>query len=170
MPTPFGSYVVKDALLIAALNAAINAAYTWYLWRHAEPLRLFGPGGIAVDLATTPVVIALLSALLGTAVARRKLGDGRVAVGPGTHAPGVLRLLPRGVIARSVTLAAAAVVLLALPLLGLLPSWGDGALTLGAAVGTKVAITVAMSLLIVPVVIWAALADAQRLGGRALPT
>lgn len=167
MPTLFGSYVVKDALLIAALNAAINAAYTWYLWRHAEPLRLFGPGGIAVDLATTPVVIALLSTLLGTTVARRKLEDGRVAVRPGICAPSVLHRLPQSVIARSATLAAAAVVLLALPLLGLLPSWGDGAMTLGAAVGTKVAITVAMSLLIVPVVIWAALADAQHPRGCA---
>ncbi len=76
MPTPFRSYVVKDALLIAAMNAAINAAYTWSLWRHATPLRLLGPEGIATDLATTPVVIALLSALLGTAVARRKLAGG----------------------------------------------------------------------------------------------
>ncbi len=93
MPTPFRSYLARDALLAAA-NAAINAACTWYLWRHDKPLRLLGPDVVVADLATTPMVIALLSALLGTATARRKLGDGgspsaraRALRGPCTGCP-----------------------------------------------------------------------------------
>ena len=162
MPIPFRTYLAREAALVATFNASVNAAYTGYLWRSAEPLRLLGPDGVALDLAATPVVIAVLSTLLGTAVVRRKIRDGRIAVEPGTRAPWLLRRLPGSIPGRAAAAALGAAVLLALPLLIVLPALGDGALTLAGAVGTKVAITVVLSLLIVPTLTLAALADVQR--------
>ncbi len=55
------------------------------------------------------------------------------------------------------------------PLLGLLPTRRGRSLALGGAVGAKVLLAVALSLLVVPVLTWAALADTQRAVGRPPP-
>lgn len=164
MPIPFRFYVAREAMLITAFNATINAGYTWWLWRHLDVVPLRGDGGVALDLALTPVVIAVLSTLLGTAALRRKIADGRIAVEPGTRAHPRLGHLPRGLMPRAAIVAILAGLLLALPLWAVLPALGDGALTPLDASGTKVLLTVALSLLIVPTLTWAVLADAQRQG------
>lgn len=161
MSTPFKRYVVKDAVGIAILNSVMNAAYTAYLWWGQAPVALYGEHRVALDLANTPMVIALLSTLLGTAASRAKLLDGRVAVGD-AQAPEWMRWLPNGVVLRALVLAALAGVMLAMPLWGALCASGVTALPLWGAVGLKVLITVVMTLLIVPVVIFASLADAKK--------
>lgn len=166
MPVPFRTYVAREAIVIAAFNAAVNAAYTWYLWRSIEPLRLFGPNGIMLDLALTPVVIAVLCTLLGTSMARRKILDGRVAVGPRPAGRGILSHLPQGLIPRAAVAATGAAALLGLPLLALIQATGDGTLTLAGAVAIKVLITIPATLAIVPAVLGAALADAERAARR----
>lgn len=162
MAGSFKTYVIREAVLITAFNASINAAYTWWLWSSLDPVPLMGQGGIALDLAITPVVIAVLSTLIGTGLARRKLAQGQVRAAPGTHAHPLLHRLPRGVVARTVLAAGLTGLLLALPLGLLLPLGGDGLLTPFEASGTKVLITVALSLLLVPLVPMAALADVHR--------
>lgn len=168
MPTPFSTYLLREAILIATANAAINAAYTGWLWRSLDPVPLTGEGGVVLDLALTPVVIAVLSVLIGTGLARRKLASGRVAVG---KLPVFLLLhrLPQGVAARAAVAAGVTGVLFALPFWFLLPLGGDGLLTPFEASGTKVVITLALSLLIVPIVTMAALADMQRNTGSEAP-
>lgn len=168
MSTPFHTYLLRETLLIATLNAAINAAYTWWLWRSLDPVPLTGKGGIVLDLALTPVVIAVLSVLIGTGLARRKLASGHVVVA-GSPASSLLHRFPRSVVARAGVAASVTGLLLALPLWFVLPLGGDGLLTLFGASGTKVFITVAFSLLIVPVVTLAALADVQRSMGSGAP-
>ncbi len=160
MPTPFKTHVAKDATVIAALNAVMNAGYTFYSWQGHAPLPLFDDLRVAVDLAGTPAVIALLSTLLGTAATRAKLADGRVDVS-GVHAPLLFRLLPRGIVLRALVLAALATGLLVMPLWLTLVASGVTAVSVATAVGLKVAITVVMTLLIVPLVITACLADVQ---------
>ena len=167
MPTPFSTYLLREAILIATFNAAINAAYTGWLWGSLDPVPLTGPGGVALDLALTPVVIAVLSVLIGTGFARRRLTSGRVAAR--THPHPLLHHLPRGLAARAVVAAGLTYLLLALPLWFLLPLAGDGLLTPLGASGTKVVITLALSLLIVPIVTMAALADVQRSTGSEAP-
>lgn len=160
MPVSFKTYLLREAILIATMNAAINAAYTWWLWRKLDPVPLAGKGGVALDLALTPVVIASLSVLIGTGMARRKLASGRVAAA-GSRSHPVFRRLPQALAARAAVAAGLTGILLALPLWFLLPLAGDGLLTRFAASGTKVVITLALSLLIVPVVTMAALSDVQ---------
>lgn len=161
MTIPFKTFVAVEAIGIAAMNAGINALYTWCLWRSRGPLPIQGVGGIAFDLASTPIWIAMLSTLLGTVMIRAKLRDGRVVV-PAMRAPLVLDTLPAGVFARALVLGATAATVLGLPLWWALDASGFDEITLIAAVLTKVAITVPLSLAVVPLVILAGLADVQR--------
>ena len=162
MSTPFMHFLARNALGLAAFNAAMNAAYTAYTWRGQELLFLFDHRAVALDLANTPVVIALLCTLMGTAAVRRKLADGRIdtadAPAPGPlHA--LLQRLPRRIVTRSLVLALLAAVGLALPIWLALDLSGAIALPVGQAVFLKVAITIAMTLCIAPIVNLAAWGD-----------
>ena len=161
MTMSFNRFVATEAFSVAALNAGINASYTWWLWRTPDVLTFRGEGAIAFDLASTPVWIAMLSTLFGTASARRKLREGRVSSSE-VQLASLLRVLPQGTPSRATALAIAAAALLSLPLWAILQIVAPEVLSLGAAVLTKVGITVLMSLVIVPLVILAALGDVGR--------
>jgi hypothetical protein len=161
MPVPFHRFVAGQALGIAALNCAMNAGYTWALWRPDDALPLFGEGGVAFDLASTPVWIAVLSTLLGSAAVRRQLRSGQVTP-PAASAPSILAGLPTSIALRAVALGAVAAISLMLPIWLLFQASGLETLSLQAAVLTKVALTAPLTVLIVPLVILAALADVQR--------
>ncbi len=161
MAISFNRFVVTQAVVIAAFNAGINASYTWWLWNPRDALPLSGAGNIGIDLAITPVVIAMLSALLGTVFIRQKLRDGRVAA-PAVALPAAFYAAPYGLVQRTVVFGLVAAVMLSMPLWMMLQASGIDTLPLADAVLTKVAITMMMSLLIVPLIILAALADVQR--------
>lgn len=162
MPISYSRFVAREAAAVAALNAGINASYTAFLWRSLDPLTLFGANGVATDLATTPMFIAFLSTIFGTAAVRKKLSGRHVTVGKRDRAPALFQLFPSAILGRAGVLAIACGVLLAAPLWSFLLVLGDATLTLGQAVGVKVAITVLLSLVIVPIVVTAGLADVQR--------
>ncbi|MGV6876569.1 hypothetical protein ACUSIJ_28365 [Pseudochelatococcus sp. B33] len=161
MAISFGRFVATHAIIIAAFNAGINASYTWWLWSPRDTLPLSGADNIGIDLVATPAVIAVLSALLGTVFIRQKLRDGRVAM-PGMTLPAAFHAAPYGLLARTAAFGLVAAVMLSLPLWTMLQASGIHALLLAEALLSKVAITVVFSLLIVPLVILAALADVQR--------
>lgn len=167
MSVSFNRFVVTQALGIAGMNAAINASYTWALWRGLQPLTLFGENAIAFDLASTPVWIAVLSTLLGTASIRTKLRDGRVAL-PTMRAPSVFQLLPDNIVLRSAVLGGLAAAFLGMLLHLVLQASAVDTLSLAAAIGLKVVITVGLSFLLVPLVILAGLADVQQLSARSV--
>ncbi len=162
MSTRFRQFVLTQALGIAAVNAVINASYTFWLWAGPQPLTLFGAKGVAFDLASTPTWIAVLSTLLGTASIRQKLLDGRV-VAPMMPVHALFDMVPRGIVLRAAILGASAVALLSLPMWVLLQASGMGSVDLGAAIGMKVALTVPFTFLIVPLVILMGLGDVQRM-------
>ena len=168
MPVSFNRFVATQATAIAAFNAVINASLAWWLWGPRATLPLGGVGNIGVDLAATPAVIAVLSVPLGTHFIRQKLRDGRVAA-PRSAVPGVFHAAPYGLIPRTVVFGLVAATLLSLPLWTALQSSGIPALSLAEAILAKAGITVAFSILIVPLVILAALADVQRGHGAAAP-
>lgn len=165
MAIPFNRFVVTQAVVIAVFNACANASYTWWLWSSREVLPLSGADNIGVDLGMTPVFIAVLSTLLGTMAIRQKLRDGRVAAPP-IALPAAFHAAPHGLVQRTIVFGLVAAAVLGLPLWTTLQASGIDALPLAGAVLSKVAITVTMSLLIVPLVVLAALADVQR-GKRA---
>lgn len=156
---PILQYILKQSIMTAAFNAAMNFGYTYYLWGANDRIGLFDESRVAIDLAMTPVVIALLSTLLGTPSFRSWIRKNRLPSRGAAMKPGVFGLLPSGVVARSLVAAALAFPLLGLPLLGsMLPLAGVSVEPLMAC-AAKALISVAMTLLIVPLVIRAALAD-----------
>lgn len=162
MTTAFRHYLIGQAIGFSAFNAICNATYTWLLWRANDTITLNGDGAVGADLAMTPIWIALLSTLLGTAFIRSKIADGRMIRDSDVRAPCFARYLPRNIVFRAIALGGSAGLLFSLPLMYLLPLGGDGVLSLGDAIGTKLVLTVAFSLFIVPLVIFITLADVER--------
>lgn len=150
------TYLVAQALGVAAFNTLCNAAYTAFLWRSQPVLSL---DRIGADLAMTPIWIGLLSVLLGTPFIRKALADGRMIREAKLRPHPLAAMLPRNLLVRSLTIAALCAAILALPLAILLPLLGDGLLTPGTAIGSKAIITIAFSLVIVPLVAYATIAD-----------
>ena len=150
------TYLIAQTLGVAAFNALCNATYTAYLWRAAPVLPLELIGG---DLAMTPIWIGLLSVLLGTHFIRKALADGQMMNEAGLHAHSLAKRLPRHLFGRAIAVATLCTALFALPLTIILPVLGDGVLTLTHAIGSKVIITVVFSLIIVPLVAYATIAD-----------
>lgn len=156
------TYLIAQALGVATFNALCNATYTAHLWRAAPVLPL---EQIGMDLAMTPIWIGLLSVLLGTPFIRKALADGRMMQQAGLRAPALATLLPRNLAVRAITAAGLCAVMFALPLALLLPLLGDGLLTQAHAIGTKVIITVVFSLIVVPLVAYATIADMPVING-----
>jgi hypothetical protein len=150
------TYLIAQTLGVAAFNALCNATYTAYLW-WAKPALLLEL--IGSDLAMTPIWIGLLSVLMGTPFIRQALADGRMMNAAGLHPHPLARRLPRHLLGRAIVMAALCAAVFALPLTIILPWLGDGVLTLEHAIGSKVLITVVFSLIIVPLVAYATIAD-----------
>lgn len=149
------TYLIAQALGVAAFNAVCNAGYTAYLWQAPVlPLERIG-----ADLSMTPVWIGLLSVLLCTPFVPKALADGRMMQEAGLRAPRLAMMLPRNLVLRAITAAALCAVLFALLLALLLPWLGDGILTQADAIGGKVILTIAFSLILVPLVAYATIAD-----------
>ncbi|WP_164831169.1 hypothetical protein [Sinorhizobium meliloti] len=113
---------------------------------------------IAADFAMTPICIGLLSVLLGTPFSRKALADGRM-IGRRASAASARShnatqsgrpLRPPSPPLRMI---------LALPLALTLPMLGDGLLTPVTAIGSQSVITIAFSLVIVPLVAHATISD-----------
>lgn len=150
------TFLIAQAPGVAAFNTLCNAAYAAWLWRGEPVLSL---DRIGADLAMTPIWIGLLSVLLGTPSIRKALADGRMIREAKLHAHPLATLLPRNLLVRAVTIAALCAAILALPLSLALPVLGDGLLTPSTAIGSKAIITAAFSLIIVPLVAYATIAD-----------
>lgn len=150
------TYLVAQALGVAAFNTLCNAAYTAFLWRSEPVLSL---DRIGADLAMTPIWIGSLSVLLGTPFIRKSLADGRMIREAKLRPHPLAAMLPRNLLVRALTIALLCAAILALPLALLLPMLGDGLLTPGTAIGSKAIITITFSLVIVPLVAYATIAD-----------
>lgn len=150
------TYLVAQALGVAAFNTLCNAAYTAFLWRSEPVLSL---DRIGADLAMTPIWIGLLSVLLGTPFIKKTLANGRMIREAKLRPHPLAIMLPRNLLVRSLAIAALCAAILALPLALLLPMLGDGLLTPAAAIGSKAIITIAFSLVVVPLVAYATIAD-----------
>lgn len=162
MPRSFSAYLVIDTLGVAALNAALNAVYTSWLWYKLPILSLAGPEGLATDLALTPLFITFLATILGTGPARRKLQAGAVVRWERAGAMDMLALLPSGIFQRAIVLTLLSTLLFAAPLYSALLMSGAGTLSLAQAVAAKIVITLVFSFILVPLVLCAASSDRTR--------
>lgn len=141
---------------VAAFNTLSDSAYTAFLRRGTSVLPL---DRIGADLAMTPIWIGLLSVLLGRQFIRKALAGG-LMIREARLRPYPLATMPScNLLIRAIAIAAMSGMLPALALSLVLPMLGDGLLTLGTAIGSKAIITIAFSLLIVPLVAYATVSD-----------
>ncbi len=168
----FHRYLLTQTLGVAAFNAIANVCYTWLLWGGRTPLEIDTPylslDRIGGDLAMTPIWIGLLSALLGTAFIRRAFAGGTMLHDAGVRSDPVSRWLPRSIPLRSIIVASLCAIVFALPLSLILPATGDGMLTPADAISLKALVTILFSLIIVPLVVYATIYDAERADEHAL--
>ncbi len=155
----FRSYLIANAFGVASLNTSINGDYAWFLWIDKTQLPL---SEIRADIAMTPIWIGLLSVLPGTSFIRKAFADGTMLRQAEIKLAAIFRKLPRPIIKRSVIVAILCAMAFAVPLSQILPLLGDGIRTPTAAIGTKVIVTIAFSLLIVPLIVYATTADCER--------
>lgn len=161
MAMSFRRYIVIDVIVLVTVNSTFNASYTWWLWRSSGPIHLTGNGGIALDLAATPIWIAVLTTLFGTAAVQTKLWQGRFRE-PASAIPLLLGSLPSNVFTRATVAGLVAATMLALPLWLLLQQLSWRMIPFEHAVIIKVALTALFTVWIVPLVVLAAIADMQR--------
>lgn len=162
----FHRYLIAQTFGVAAFNAIANVCYTWFLWGGRTPLPVATPylslDRIGGDLAMTLIWIGLLSVLLGTTFIRRAFADGTMLSEARMRSNLVSRWLPRSIPLRSMVAAMLCAFVFALPLSLILPSIGDGMLTPADAISLKALMTIVFSLIIVPLVVYATIHDAER--------
>lgn len=162
----FRSYLLAQSFGVAAFNIVANAGYTWFLWGGRTPLPPGTPhlplDRIGSDLAMTPIWIGLLSVLLGTAFIRRAFETGTMLQDADLRPLPALGWLPRSILLRAGVMAALCALAFALPLSMILPLIGDGILTPADAIGTKAILTFVFSVMVVPLVVYATIGDAEQ--------
>ncbi len=146
---------------VSLFNSIINFSYTWWLWIDHSVVHMFDGVKVGYDLAGTPAVIAFLSTSLGTGSARKFFGKHREAISQ-IELSSVWLRVPSNLMLRTIVATILAMVFFSLPLFGLLSITAPQQLQPLEGCAAKVILTLIFSVIIVPCVLKAALADARR--------
>jgi hypothetical protein len=93
---PVDSYIHRQGIICATINAALNPAVAWIGYRQLNFVPLWGRNSMVVDTAVTSVVLTLLVTLFTTSGVRQALQTGRVRATEGFPRAGrLLSQLPR---------------------------------------------------------------------------
>lgn len=92
MPVP--RYVLREALLSAAINAAISIGFFLAVFGRGNTIAVWGIGNLAFDNLVQSFAVALMSALVPALLARLAQRKGKVG-SPGAPVPGVGRVFAR---------------------------------------------------------------------------
>ena len=93
---PVASYILKQGIICAAINVALNPVVAWLAYRQLDFVPLWGRNSIVIDTAATSVILSLLVTLFTTAGVHHALHAGRVRATDGFPRKGrLLSHLPR---------------------------------------------------------------------------
>jgi hypothetical protein len=149
-------YIVIETLISMAINAAMSAAFAFLVFGGSAEIDLWGAGGLALDFAPQTFMIALMSALVPTALTRRRVRAGTLSRGSGQ-----LSRLPRNLLIRALVAASVATVLLGGVAIAVLAATWSGALSFAAVLPLKIIYGAAVALLVTPLALRAALSDPE---------
>lgn len=164
MARSFARFMIGETAAVAALNAGCNAALAAWTWSSVAQPGLAADSLLITNLSLTPVFIAFLTTLFGTASARRRIDRGTVL--PPRRSLAMLARLPHATLKRAGLLALISCLFLALPLAVLLPTVNVARFTSGQAVVAKVVITIIASCAIAPLAALSAVRPSRRIGER----
>ncbi|SFK40055.1 hypothetical protein [Caulobacter sp. UNC279MFTsu5.1] len=76
------SYILVETGVSVAINAALSAGFTWLLFHGRAPIAPFGERGFAADFPVQTFMVALMSVLVPSLIARARLRAGRLTAAP----------------------------------------------------------------------------------------
>lgn len=152
---------IEQGLIPFVLNVVLNAGIAWLIFRGQASLTLFGEQGVGVDLVVTAILLPLLVCLINSAVIRRQVESGKRAALASPVPESAAAMRPAWM--RALMLAAAAVLLGALPMIVLVGAIAPiSAMTF---VGVKGLWAGALAGVVSPFVAWWALVAASTRSG-----
>ena len=154
-------YVLVETLTSVAVNAAISAAFVFFIFGGKAEIGLWGPGGLALDFVPQTFMIAMMSVLVPTALTRRRIQAGAVRTRNCRRSR-----LPRRLAIRALLVAAVATLGLGGAAIAILAASCSGPLSFAALLGLKIGYGAIVASLVTPVALRAALSDG-RLGDAA---
>ena len=93
-------YIVTETLISMAVNAAFSAGFAFLIFGGQSEIGLWGSSGLALDFAPQTFVVALMSVVVPTALARRRIRSGVLV----RHS-GASSRLPRNLLLRALLVA-----------------------------------------------------------------
>lgn len=159
-------FLVVDQLIAAAVvNFLINYAVAWCVFRRIPSVGLHASPGIAGDTIVTAFLLPLITAFATAFIVRLRVGRGQLPplVLPPARAPAWWR---RAVWRRGTILGLAAVLVFALPTVGLLALLGIDQLPLARFLWFKAGFAAGVGLVVTPPLGWWALIDASGFANR----
>lgn len=151
-------YLIRQAIIGAAVNLVLNAAIGWAAYRSLGRIPFSGSPSISGDLVATAFLLPLIVCLIVTPLVRAEVRNGRIT--PVERSQGLLsRLLPRGIIVRGIVLGLLAAVTLAPVTIWALQDIGMREMSLWRFVSFKAAFAGGLAALITPVIALRALMD-----------
>jgi hypothetical protein len=155
-------FLIVDELVVPAIvNFLLNAAIAWYFFRKLPSVPLLGTQSIALDTLVTAFVLPVLTALIAAWLVRWRVVRRKLSPIP-TELLRASSWSRRSFLVRGARLGVAAVVLVAAPLVLLLPLVGIEHLSLARFIWFKASFAAGVGILVTPLLGWWALMDASR--------
>lgn len=161
--------IVDQGIVGFVINFLINAAIAWYFFRAMAEVPLIGGSqNILGDIIGTFFLLPLIACVIVTPVVRRQVRSGKLAAFHWDRSGHrVFRLFPRSSFFRGVVLGIACTLVLGLPLFAIFLAAGVHSLSYWQFVFVKGIYAGTLAALIIPVMAYAALGDAQPLREQA---
>ncbi len=155
-------FLIVDELVGSTIvNFVVNGALAWLLFRSATSVPLFGRSSIASDTLATAFILPLLTSLIVTPLVRIQVARGLLP----PLAPAAMRPTAwarRSRLKRGAIVGAAAVALVATPVVILFALVGPAQLPITRFIWFKASFAAGLGALVTPLIGWWALGDASR--------
>ncbi len=169
MPADYRKYLIGQSVAGAAINAILNAAIGWGLYRELSRVPLRGQQSIAADILATSRLLPILVCLIGTPLIRAELRKARLPAADWVGRDREFFRLPRRLLLRALTLGVLCALLIGPPVIWLLNSLGLDGLEFGPFLAFKAGFAAALAALVTPIVAAFALRDGLYVPGGSPP-
>lgn len=146
-------YMMIETIISVVINSAISAGFAWFVFGGAPLAKVWTPGGVAFDFVPQTFMISLMSVLVPTALTRKRVRAGTIERSPADSR------LPSNIFLRALLIAVSATVVLGGMGVALLAVLGINTIPFGMLFPAKIAYGAAVSLIVTPIALRAALAD-----------
>jgi hypothetical protein len=159
VPVDYRKYLIGQSVAGAAINAILNAAIGWGLYRELSLVPLRGQQSIAADVLATSFLLPILVCLIATPLIRAEVRKGRLPAADWAGPDRVPFRLPRRLLLRALALGVPCALLIGPAVIWLLNSLGLEGLRFGQFLAFKAGFAAALAAVVTPIVAAFALRD-----------